>query len=97
MLVRLARAGRAAPSLHRAAIVLDDPALEIADEGRDRQQFEDFVGGAQRLLQRHQQRRNPRSLGLDIAHSALLHDARVGRSGAPWFGAIVDRTMAEWL
>ena len=52
LVVGLAGLWRAAPELDRAAVVLQDPAGGVADAGGDRQHFENFIGGAQRLLER---------------------------------------------
>ena len=73
LVVGLARLRRAAPELHGALVVLHDPAGGVADAGRDRQQFEDFVGGPQRLFQRQRKHRSAALFDLGVVHPALLH------------------------
>src|SRR6476469_3639679 len=71
--VGLARRRRTAPNRHGMTIVLEDRALRIADEGRDRQQLENTVGCAQH---RAQDRRNgPRDrmaafVGINHSHAS---------------------------
>jgi hypothetical protein len=56
-LMHLTRPWNPAPDLHGEGVILEDRALRVADEGRDRQHVEDAVGGAQHRGQRRGQPR----------------------------------------
>ena len=83
-LMRLSRPRGPAPDLHGAGVVLEDRALRVADEGRDRQHVEDAVGGAQH---RGQRRGQPRCDGpavvVRIEHALSLRAAIVGSPHSP--------------
>jgi hypothetical protein len=64
----IARLRRTSPDFDGTAIVLDNPAIEIADAGGDREQFEYLVGGAHRLFQRKGQYRRPAPFKPVVAH-----------------------------